>query len=225
MNDDYEPNAGATSAPDASRGSGDRTARPGVRDDVEPSVTELLGRMRAADREAAAIFITRYESRIRRRVRGKLGKSMRRLFDSQDIVSTLGRRLDVYVRDGKVEAQSEDQLWSLVLRIANNAVIDKARVFRRLELVEGEDGELARKLLKRWSEADRQTTDGAEVEIERALRYLHNPDDRQILSMWLVDSPMQEIAEVVGMTSAAVRTRWKRIKLSLHEQLQDPRQA
>lgn len=181
--------------------------------------------MRAADREAAAIFITRYESRIRRRVRGKLGKSMRRLFDSQDIVSTLGRRLDVYVRDGRVEAQSEDQLWSLVLRIANNAVIDKARVFRRLELVEGEDGEFARKLLKRWSEADRQTTDGAEVEIEQALRFLHNPDDRQILSMWLVDSPMQEIAEVVGMTSAAVRTRWKRIKLSLHEQLQDPRQA
>src|SRR5262245_43990251 len=78
--------------------------------DTAGAVPELLARMRAGDRQAAAVFITRYESKIRRRVRGKLSLSMRRIFDSQDIVSTLGRRLDLYVRSGKLEAQSEQQL-------------------------------------------------------------------------------------------------------------------
>ena len=63
----------------------------------QENVESLLRRMRNGDREAAAQFITRYEDRIRRRIRGKLNPSVRRLFDSQDIFSTIGRRLDQYV--------------------------------------------------------------------------------------------------------------------------------
>ena len=85
---------------------------------------ELVRRMRSGDRDAAAEFISRYDSRIRRRIRGKLGPAMRRLFDSQDIVSTLGRRLDLYVRSGRLEAVSGDQLWSLIMKMAEHGVID-----------------------------------------------------------------------------------------------------
>ena len=108
------------------------TVPPALAGDEGDGVQLLLDRMRSGDRVAAAVFITRYGSRIRRRIHGKLSPAMRRIFDSQDILSTLGRRLDQYVRFGRLAAASEDELWALVFRMAENAVIDKARVFRRL---------------------------------------------------------------------------------------------
>ena len=55
---------------------------------------DLLARIRAGDRDAAAAFLDRYGPLVRRRVRGKLGQQMRRVFDSQDLWSTLARRFD-----------------------------------------------------------------------------------------------------------------------------------
>lgn len=168
--------------------------------------------MRAGEREAAAIFITRYGSRLRRRIRGKLSSSMRRVFDSQDILSTVGRMLDVYVRDGKMEAASELQLWSLVLRMADNAVINKAKLFGRLEKVEEEDGPFAREVLRRLHEAESRIREGAMVEIERAIDLFKDNVDRQVLTLWLVGRPLGEIAELLDLTSQAVRKRWQTIK-------------
>jgi hypothetical protein len=180
-------------------------------------VDALLPRMRGGDREAAAVFMTRYASRIRRRVRGKLSPAMRRIYDSQDILSTVSRRLDVYVRKGKLEALSEDQLWSLILRMANNAVVDKARLFRRLQQVEGSDGPLARQLEARLKQADQHRDHGAEIEVERAVRLFDDPIDRDILTSWLVGTPHSATADAIGMSAAAVRKRWQGIRARLQE--------
>jgi RNA polymerase sigma factor (sigma-70 family) len=191
---------------------------------LRPSETihRLLARMREGDREAAAEFVTRYGSRIRRRIRGKLAASMRRLFDSQEILSTLGRRLDLYIRAGRFNAADESQLWSLVFRMAGNAVVDKARVFRRLEQVESSDGDFARLLLERLERADsgrsaagRSHSGSAETEIETALHALPDHMDREILSMWLNGLPHSEIACEVGIAETSVRKRWQRIKQRL----------
>src|SRR5690606_928250 len=110
-------------------------------------------------------FIMTYGSRIRRRIRGKLGPSMRRLFDSQEILSTLGRRLDIYVRDQKLDATEENQLWTLVFRMAENAMVDKTRIYQRLQSVEGSDSVFAHDLLARLRRADAERIDGAETAI------------------------------------------------------------
>lgn len=180
-------------------------------------IEALLSRMQRGDREAAAEFITRYGARVRRRVRGKLPPSMRRLFDSQEILSTVGRRLDRYVRSGKLDLLAEGQLWALVFRLADNAVIEKARLFRRLDRIEGEDGPFARILLDRLHRAERAA--GAELEIDAALHELASETDREILSQWLLGRSHAETAMRLGCAPTAVRKRWQRIKHRLREHL------
>ncbi len=208
-------------APDDSKGRGsDEHIEPaglGGAASESVEVLELLRRMRAGDREAAALFITRYGSRIRRRIRGKLSPAMRRIFDSQEILSTLGRRLDLYVRSGRLAAANEQQLWALVFRMASNAVIDKARVFRRLQQVEDEDGVFAQELSRRLRQAQRSRTEGVDIEIDRALNVLPDRTDREILSLWLVGTRHTVIAEHVDLPATAVRKRWQKIKWKLRE--------
>jgi DNA-directed RNA polymerase specialized sigma24 family protein len=180
-------------------------------------IDALLLRMRAGDREAAAEFLMRYGSRIRRRIRGKLGSSMRRLFDSLDILSTLGRRLDVFIMSGQLKATSEDQLWALLFKMADHAVVDKTRIFQQLRSVEGEDGEFARQLAQRMDRAESQSEFGADLEIEKCLRALHKIVDRQILSAWLTGQSYEAIADQLGMSTHTVRKRWERIKSYLKD--------
>ena len=176
---------------------------------AEGSIEELLRQMRAGNREAAATFISRYGTRIRKRIRGKPNPGMRRIFDREDIISALGRRLDLYVGSGRLRAGTEEQLWALVSRMADHAVMDKARVFRRLEQVEGEDSAFARQLFSPQEEE----------EIELALNLLDDRIDRQILSYWLAGMPHSAIGEHVGLAPTAVRKRWHFIKSRFSEQL------
>jgi len=183
------------------------------------TVTVLLHQMRDGNRAAAAEFVTRYGSRIRRRIRQKLSPAMRRIFDSQDILSTLGRRLDMFVRSRNVGAASEAQLWALVYRIAENAVVDKARVFRRLEEVETEDGPFAHDFLRRLRTAEDRAADGAEIEIDAVMEFIKDPIDRQILHLWLLGTQHLVIAEDVELAPTAVRKRWQEIRNKLHDRL------
>lgn len=186
---------------------------------AESDVERLLARMRGGDREAAAAFIMQYGSRIRRRVRGKLNPSMRRLFDSQEILSTLGRRLDVYVRAGHLEAMSEGQLWKLVYQMADHAVIDKARIYRRLRQCEREDSPFAHELMRRLEEAERDDDAAVAVELQRAIKGVTDSTDRQILELWLTGMAHCEIAPVVDLSAAAVRQRWRKIRANLRHRL------
>lgn len=178
---------------------------------------QLLMRMRSGDRAAAAEFIERFGPRIRRRIHGKLGPAMRRLFDSQEILSTLGRRLDVCIRSGSLGATSIDELWSLVFRIADNSLVENARVFRSLEAKEGEDSPLAYRMLQRFKDAESTDRDGPLIEIDRALRSLDDSVDREILSLWLHGKQHVHIAESVGLSAPAVRKRWEKIRGKLRQ--------
>lgn len=143
---------------------------------------------------------------------------MRRLFDSQDILSTLGRRLDRFVHDERLEARNADEFWALVMAIANNAVVDKARVYRRLQRIEGEDSDFANVMLTRLRGAD--NVNGSESSaLESAFGALRDDVDKRILSMWLVGSRHTQIAQGVGLSPAAVRQRWHSIKDRLRERL------
>jgi len=142
---------------------------------------------------------------------------MRRLYDSQDILSTLGRRLDQYVGSGRMQAANEDELWALVFRMAENTVIDKARVFRRLQKTEGADSRFAQEFSQRLRQAEHKRDSGVEIEIDRALEIFGTDADRQILRLWLVGTKHTAIATHLELTPAAVRKRWQKIKSVLQE--------
>ena len=173
--------------------------------------------MRTGDRTAAAEFITRYGSRVRRRICGKLSPAMRRLYDSQDILSTLGRRLDQYVSGGRLQAATEDELWAIVFRMAENAVVDKARVVRRLQKIEGEDSGFARAFAQRLDQVERERDSGVEIEIDRALNVFGDDADRQILRLWLAGTAHTAIATHLELAPTTIRKRWQKIKSVLHE--------
>lgn len=178
---------------------------------------DLLARMRAGDRHAAAEFIRVYGSRIQRRVRPKLGVSVRRLFDSQDIVSTVARRLDAYVAGGKLRAENESQLWAFVFRLTSRAVMDKVWLTERLRRAESEDGPLATGWLRRIE----RISDDAHIDFDMEDAFAALPDeiDRQILALWLHDTPSADMAAALGMPAGTVRWRWSRIRETLRAAL------
>ena len=135
-----------------------------------------------------------------------------RLFDSQDIFSTVGRRLDQYVQTGKLQAQCANQLWALIFRMATNAVIDKSRMFRRLQKAEGLDSQFAQELMSRFRQAERRENQGVEIEIDNVLKLLADDIDREILTQWLFGSKFSEIAQSIGMAHTGVRKRWQKIR-------------
>ncbi|MEC9374052.1 MAG: sigma-70 family RNA polymerase sigma factor [Planctomycetota bacterium] len=191
--------------------------------DGAPSVAQLLARMRSGDRDAAAVFVTTYGPMIRRRIRSMVGPQMRRLFDSEDILSTLGRRLDRLVDEGRMNVESEGKLWSFVLRIAEHASIDKARLVQRLRNVEGEEAFIARAILTSTG-SDSASDSRSEVDesaVADAFEALEDPRDRQILSLWLAGSRHDQTAKALDMSHAAVRKRWQHITEALRNRL-DP---
>ncbi len=189
----------------------------------DPDLGDLVGRMGAGDREAVAEFLTRYGPLIRRRVRGKLRSSVRRLFDSQDILSTVGRRLDLIVRDGRVKAKTQGEFWSLVWDVSQHSLAEKGRIVSGLIAKEGEDSGFAAMMLGRLREAERASGEaGAEVAFDDMLAVLKSEQDRTIAMLWSIGLSYSEIAEHLGTNDDHVRQRWHRARAMLRASLEVP---
>ena|GEM_PF-998158 len=199
-----------------------------VGDGDDQVLEKLLVRMRDGDREAAAEFVMRYGPRIRRRVRARLNPSMRRIFDSEELLSTMARRLDQFVKDGKLTAENQARLWALINRIGDNAVIDRYRLMKRLDEIESPTGKFALRLRSHQADATaaadavddpEQTTP---LPIADVMQWVIDPRDRQILMLWLHDVPLATIAECMSMNAPAVRKRWQTIRERLRDRLVPP---
>ncbi|MBL0920786.1 MAG: hypothetical protein IBJ10_01520 [Phycisphaerales bacterium] len=184
--------------------------------------SDLLERVRGGDRQAAAEFAMRYAPLLRRRIAGKLGPQLRRHFDSMDILSTVLRRLDVFVDDRRLAATTEEEFWALMLRIAQNAMVDKARTLRRLDAERGEDDVVARSLARRLRLSAKHGEDAMDVELASALDALDDDDDRRILWLWLNGLTHPQIAEALSISHDATRKRWERIRRRIREACEDP---
>jgi len=181
------------------------------------SIDVLLARMRAGDRQAGASFIGAYGERIRRRYRHKMGRAVRRLFDSQDLLATIGRRLDSFIQSGRLSAASEGELWAFVFRTADNVIIDRNRLASRLKEADFEDRRLAEVLESRLGRGLQQESGEWAYEIDRVLMAVPAGTDREMVSLWLAGNRHAVIAEHLGMTEAAVRKRWERLRETIRE--------
>ena len=168
--------------------------------------------MRAGDRDAAAELGLRYASEIRRRIRGQLGPDMRRIFDSQDILSTVLRRLDVYITGHEVFAESEREVRALLMKICKNAIIDKVRIVQRLKRTEGADSPFARMMLSSLGAISSESTEFDLDDLAYIFDALSTSEDRSILWLWLAGQDHSTIAMTLNMSHSAVRKRWQRIR-------------
>jgi len=172
--------------------------------------------MRGGDRDAVGEFVTRFGPRIRLRIRDKLGASLRRVYDSEDVLSTLSRRLDELVVSGRLRAQSEGQLWAVAFAITGNAICEYARVLKRIERAEEEgEREVAGRLRSEFEQA--MTPEQHREAMDRTLALLPDETDQHVLWLWLNGQSHGAIAATLGMTPEAVRMRWSRIRARLRE--------
>lgn len=153
---------------------------------------------------------------VRSRLRRRLSGSARRLFDSQDLMSTVLRRVDRLAAEGRLRAQSDGELIALLLRVSDRVVIDRYRAMERLRRVEGEDGQWAQSLLGRLGRGDE--SEAAET-LTRLFESLDSADDRALLSLWLREVPSSVIAETIGISPDALRQRWRTLRTRLHGQI------
>ena len=172
----------------------------------EQSPAALLARMRAGDRDAAAQFMHLYGPLIRSRVRDKLGTQLRRVMDSEDVLSTVARRLDGMIAEGRMRAETEPELWSLVQSVASNALSESLRATR---------GERAAARVVRGGAHIDPPDIGEDEAADRALGALENDTDRRVLSLWLRGASLAAIGRSIGQTPAAMRMRWQRLMRTL----------
>src|SRR4051812_10513421 len=178
---------------------------------------ELLGRIRAGDRSAVAEFIRGHEPLIRRRFRHKLGAVLRRGVGSEDLVSTLSRRLDAYMAMGRLSATTQDQLWALVLRVAERSIMDKLRDLQRSPgpgPVGATEVVVSRERLEELALEARTGWNPEEI------MQLIPVQDREIARGWLKGLDSKVIGDQVGMSADAVRQKWLRIKRGVRERME-----
>jgi RNA polymerase sigma factor (sigma-70 family) len=176
----------------------------------------LLERIRGGDREALAEAIEENRMLIQRYIRMRLRGSLRKLFDTGDVLGTVSRRLDHALLRGTLELRSTEHLRALLQRTIQNAMIDKHRLLTRLDSVEGPDSEWASGFVRR----SRRSTGGlagVDEPLEAAMAALDDEHDRRILAMWMHGLSHGEIADRLGFTPAGVRQRWHRIRFRLKE--------
>lgn len=184
------------------------------------SVTE---RIRDGDRQAAAELVLAESAMLRRRYRQRLDRSLRRICDSHDLVSTILRRLDRLVAARAVRASSLAEVRSLVHVIAENALADKARVLRRVvrsEQLRSQEAHPARTAGARPRMSAATLSGLPRAELHSVIRSIPDPADRQLLTLWLMGNSLHQAAAAMGMEPAAARKRWQRLRLALRGRLE-----
>jgi DNA-directed RNA polymerase specialized sigma24 family protein len=177
-----------------------------------PETTELVRRFRAGDAEAVGEFLERYGPVVRAHYRRRIGSSMRRLVDSQDLLSTIARRLCQRVMGGGVRAEDSRQLWALVYRIGNDALVDRIRILSRLQSLECEGSPFVQGLQERLSGAGQRSESEFAEELSRVLDLIESSLDRELLLRWLHGESWADAGEALGLKAPAARKRWQRLR-------------
>ncbi len=171
-----------------------------------------LDLLKDGDRGAVAAYIAQNAPLIRRRLRGKIARSLRTLFDSDDLMATISRRLDDIVRRRQLNASSEAELWSLLEHLAVNALTDLARRAMRDRPGPAAAQAPAASAAEIEPKFD---ADDADSLLALCLMELRDETDQRILRMRLDQHTHAQIAAAEGVSEAAARKRWQRIRSAI----------
>ncbi len=164
-------------------------------------------------------FLLQNGDRIRAIARRKLTHATRSIYDSEDVLSTVLRRMDEFAAQGRFDPTSEDDIWGLIAVIARNAAVSRVRLVARLNQLVGEDGQYGQLVLAR-AEACR-SDDEAAVLVTQLSMWLPDAEARQLFTLRLRGAAHPVVATVLNITPAAARQRWKTIKDLLLQRMRE----
>ncbi len=174
---------------------------------VDTPAGDLLATAMRGDREAMAVFIQRYGPLIRRRYRYKLTWPARRVFDSEDLLSTIADALDHYIRSGRFNVHRAEQLWALIFRIGDRAVARQIALANRLPRCDLSSAAL--------EELEARPEPEAHPDRIGPVAPVPSDVDRELLSFWLRGLSLAAIARRQGMPPGSIRKRWERLRALL----------
>jgi RNA polymerase sigma factor (sigma-70 family) len=199
--------------------------------------------------EAEEAFLARMVPSLARMARSKLTNDVRRLFDTNDITSTVMRRVIGRVRAGKLKLETEGQFKSLLSTMTKHVISDKH------DYLHGLLRDQTRNLSLNMSTRDDETGSAAwDLTAEDDLRtgntsshdaqpiddmilaekiqslnelcsvirkYLGSPDDWELFRLrFFEELSWQSIGQELGITADAARMRMKRNIEDLRPKLQ-----
>ncbi len=182
---------------------------------AESALVSLLARVQSGDRGALPEFVLRYGPLIRRRVRGKISPQMRSTYDSTDVLATLLRRLDKFVKPEDLRATDEREVWLLLLKVIQGALADQQRRLARRARAEHAWVQAGGATRDTLSPPDTAWTADPGLDAADILAQLTDPIDREIVELRVRGMELQVIAMRVGLTPGAARARWLRIRARL----------
>lgn len=170
------------------------------------------GTDRIPNREEIARYLLQNSERVRAFARRKLTARARSVFDSEDVFSSVLRRVDALASAGGLRLRSESDLWGLVAAIAHNSAVNRTRLVERACLTQ--DSHVYEALKK--PEAG-SPDDQAALLVLRMMLYLKSEEDRRVLSLLHRGAGHRAIGSALGISESASRQRWARIRRMLAE--------
>lgn len=167
------------------------------------------------DREAIANYLMEHRDRIRAVARRKLSANARTVFDSEDVFSSVLRRVDTMVEAGTLRPRSVAELWALIDAITRNNALNRTRLIERARTFLDEEGPYAQALLDRLCRY--KSDDEATILLYRMMACLSDEIDRQVLSLRLKGASHRAIGTLLGLSEEATRQRWRAIRTLLQE--------
>jgi DNA-directed RNA polymerase specialized sigma24 family protein len=163
-------------------------------------------------RVAIARFVLENEARIRALIRRKIGPATRGVFDSEDVVASVLRRMDQLASRGRLRLDSERELWGLVITIAHNSAVSKTRLIERWRSFSVDE---APEVLPHINAC--AGDDDALVLIYKMAMALEESGDRQLFFLRLRGASHAAAAQLTGVTEENARKRWERVCKRLRE--------
>lgn len=168
-------------------------------------------------------FLLAHSDHIRTIARRKLTQAARSVYDSEDVLSTVLRRMDAFVAERRFAPASEDDIWGLIAVIARNAAVSRVRLVARLNQLLSEDGEYGRMVLAR-AEACRSDRE-ADLLVMQLSTWLPDAASRQLFNLRLRGAAHPAAAAILQITPEAARQRWKTLKDLLLERMRREERA
>ncbi len=167
-------------------------------------------------REQVAGFLLANSGKIIRRVRGKLlhAESMGvrlRGFDTQDILSTVLRRIDVEVASGSIRTQFEYEFWAYVFAVAENAVLEKTRKHGEASL-DTSHIETPERLPTLDGHDETYFTEDSCETYKRIMAAAPTESDRTLLSLKGRGASYATLAALTGRSQAALRKQFSKLR-------------
>ncbi|MFG0306278.1 MAG: RNA polymerase sigma factor [Phycisphaerales bacterium JB040] len=193
-----------------------------VRTLADFSEQELVDLVLLGDRAAATEFFERQRGTLRKRVGGQLGRRVRRVHDSGDLLSSVLRRLNEQVGRGRVQARDARSLMSYINGVSRNTVRRRIRDAVREEraigrLSRGEAVTPADGGPDRPSDPHADSLMDSFMEAKASL----SERDREVIDLYLRHGEAAKVGAALGLSPESTRQALSRARKRLSEAIRE----